>query len=156
MVMNQFPRLQSPFPKSKIPLWSLLVVSLASTSLLYSPGLIADTRAPLVEELWEIEKFPWTSASFALGATLIHQLWGQLYKPSKAVFVSTILLFEIGSVVCGCARTLGMLIVGKFLCGVGGSGLFLCKTTAVSFLTTSAERVLYLSFPGIAWYTGAV
>jgi MFS family permease len=60
-----------------------------------------------------------TAAGFIL-------LYGRIYTffPTKPVFLSSIFLFEIGSVVCGAAQTSVMLIVGRAVAGLGSSGIF--------------------------------
>ena len=51
---------------------------------------------------------------------------GQLYRlfNKKILFVSAITIFEVGSVICGSARTLNALIVGRVVCGLGGTGVY--------------------------------
>lgn len=43
----------------------------------------------------------------------------------KILLIASIILFEVGSVVCGAAPTMDALIVGRVIAGVGGSGIFL-------------------------------
>jgi MFS family permease len=42
----------------------------------------------------------------------------------KAVILSSILLFELGSVVCGAAPSSAAFIVGRALAGIGAAGIF--------------------------------
>ena len=43
----------------------------------------------------------------------------------KPLLIGSILLFEIGSAVCGAASNMDALIVGRAIAGVGGAGIFL-------------------------------
>lgn len=43
----------------------------------------------------------------------------------KILFIGSIFLFEVGSVLCGAAPTMDALIVGRVLAGVGGSGVYI-------------------------------
>lgn len=53
-------------------------------------------------------------------------LFGKIYTfyPVKAVMLSSILLFEVGSVVCGAAPNSTAFIVGRALAGIAGAGIF--------------------------------
>ena len=119
---------------------------------------MADLQASIINDLGEPDKFPWISVGFALGAASTNLFWGQLHKlfDKKIVFLCSILLFEIGSIICGCAKTLDMLITGRVICGVGGTGLFMSTMTIISSLSLPVERARYVSFPGTAWAVGAV
>ena len=140
--------------------WALLIISLVAANLLYSLDntIVADVQGPIIEDLGEIEKLPWISTGFALGAAATNLFWGQLHKlfDKKLVFLSTVVLFEVGSIICGVSKSLDVLIVGRVICGIGGTGLFMSTMTIVSSLTLPAERALYVSFPGVAWAIGAV
>ena len=39
--------------------------------------------------------------------------------------MSSVLLFEIGSTVCGAAPSMNALIVGRVIAGIGGSGVYI-------------------------------
>jgi MFS family permease len=61
---------------------------------------------------------PYTSASF-------QPLTGKMYARfnSKVLFLSFYAIFNIGSAICGAAQSSVMLIVGRFIAGLGGAGL---------------------------------
>jgi MFS family permease len=52
--------------------------------------------------------------------------YGRIYTffPTKWIFLSGILIFEIGSAVCGAAPNSVSLIVGRAIAGFGSSGIF--------------------------------
>ena len=82
------------------------------------------------------------------------QLYGNFN--SKLLFISGVILFEVGSAICGGAPTMNALIVGRAICGVGGMGLYLGTMNMMSNLTSEAERPVYLSFVGLTWGLGTV
>lgn len=53
-------------------------------------------------------------------------MFGKLYRtyPLKRVFIASLLIFEIGSAVCGSAPTSVAFIMGRVIAGVGASGVF--------------------------------
>jgi MFS family permease len=72
------------------------------------------------------------------------------------VFIIGIVLFEVGSAICGAAPNIDTLIAGRAICGVGGSGMYVGVLTLLSMTTTEKERALYMGFPGITWGIGTV
>lgn len=54
-------------------------------------------------------------------------VWGRIYSQfnSKWLYIFNIALFEIGSAICGAAPNMNAMIVGRIICGIGGSGLYI-------------------------------
>ena len=48
------------------------------------------------------------------------------------------------------------LIIGRAICGVGGSGIYLGAINIISVFTTVQERPTQLSFFGVSWGLGTV
>lgn len=97
-------------------------------------------------------------AGFPLGSVCVILLLAALYSSFnlKWNFIITVILFEIGSAVCGAAPTMDVLIVGRVLAGAGGSGIYLGSLQYFAVLTTEKERGLYMSLIGVSWGVGAV
>ena len=75
---------------------------------------------------------------------------------TKKLFISAVLVFEVGSAVSGAAPNMDTLIVGRVICGVGGNGLYIGAMNIISAFTSAKERPLYFSFFGITWGGGTV
>jgi MFS family permease len=43
----------------------------------------------------------------------------------KKLFIGSVVLFEVGSALCGAAPTMDALIVGRVIAGVGGSEFYI-------------------------------
>ena len=43
---------------------------------------------------------------------------------AKWLYITCIIIFEVGSAVCGAAPSMGALIVGRAICGLGGTGMY--------------------------------
>jgi MFS family permease len=84
-------------------------------------------QGPILETLGEISKIPWVGIGFPMGSAAIIFLLGYLFRhfEYKRIFVVSILLFEIGSAVCGSAPSMNALIVGRVIAGMGGAGIYL-------------------------------
>lgn len=83
---------------------------------------------------------------------------GQLYShfDSKLLFISSVIIFEAGSAICGAAPSLDTLIGGRAICGIGGMGIYLGTINMVSALTNEQERPMYLGLVGLTWGTGTM
>lgn len=75
---------------------------------------------------------------------------------AKYNYIVAVLLFEIGSAICGAANMMDVLIFGRALAGLGGSGLYVGVLTLLSALTTPKERPLYVASTGLIWGLGSV
>ena len=102
---------------------------------------MADVQPVIVSVFGDIGKLPWLGAAFSLGAVAILP-WGRAYGvfSIKWLFIANILLFEIGSTVCGAAPTMNAMIVGRAIAGVGGSGMY------VGTFKPALSREFYLPF----------
>ncbi len=74
----------------------------------------------------------------------------------KWLFIICLLLFEIGSAICGAAPNMDALIVGRVIAGVGGCGIYAGGLNYVAVLTTNHERPLYLAGIYCIWGVGCV
>jgi len=75
---------------------------------------------------------------------------------NKALYLIALVLFDIGSTLCGSASLMNVLIIGRALAGLGGAGFCLGVSTLLSSLTTAPERPLYVASTGLVWGLGSV
>ncbi|KAJ5281644.1 hypothetical protein N7478_007016 [Penicillium angulare] len=133
--------------------WALLLVAALSSIFLFALDntIVADVQPKIINDLGEIEKLTWISVRFALSAVEVQLLWGKIYTQMniKLFFLVGVLLFEVGSAVCGATPTMDTLIVGRALCGVGGVGIYIGAMNIISLSTTEAERPGYLGLVGL-------
>jgi len=150
-----------PFPRD-VTGWKWFLASMAILSSIFLYALdntiVASIQPIIVTRFDSIEKLPWLSVAFLLAATATNMVWGQLYGQfnSKWLYVLNVFLFEVGSAICGAAPNMDVLIVGRAICGLSGSGLYVGVMTLIAVSTTMAERPLYISGTGITWGLGIV
>jgi MFS family permease len=140
--------------------WAGTMGSLLFSGFLYAldATVIADLQPVLVEEFGGIQKLPWLSVAFLLCATASNLFWGRAYTHfnAKWLYIFTIILFEVGSAICGAASSMKVLIVGRAIAGFGGAGLYNGLMTNIALTTTMAERPVYNSMTGLFWGIGIV
>ncbi|KAI5247091.1 MFS general substrate transporter [Aureobasidium subglaciale] len=97
----------------------------------------------------------WTSLLTIAG---FQSTWGKLYKyfSLKLWYLIAMLIFEIGSLVCGVAKDPTTLIVGRAIAGVGGSGVAVGVYTMIGFAASPERRPQLLGFVGATYGIAAV
>ncbi|KAJ7132708.1 ABC transporter [Mycena filopes] len=81
----------------------------------------------------------WVASSFVLSETVFLLFYGQILRifPAKWVLVNAVSFFEIGSLVSGLGRNVGMVIAGRVVSGVGAAGIYV----AILQITAQATRL---------------
>lgn len=74
----------------------------------------------------------------------------------KWVHLGSILVFCVGSAVCGAAPNMNALIVGRVIAGVGGAGLYLGMLNLIAINTLENERPAYMGGTGVIWGAGTI
>ncbi|KAI1368238.1 hypothetical protein F5Y08DRAFT_279901 [Xylaria arbuscula] len=89
--------------------------------------LIVTTAVPAItNEFDSLRDVGWYGDAYLLTSCAFQLLFGKLYSfyPIRLVFAFSVLLFEIGSVLCGAAPGSVGFIVGRAIHGVGSAGIF--------------------------------
>jgi MFS family permease len=60
--------------------------------------------------------------------------------PAKWFYIFNVLLFEVGSAVCGAAPNMNALIVGRVIAGIGAVGIYTGALFLISVNTSEEER----------------
>ena len=139
--------------------WAIAYAAMLSTTFLFALDntIVADIQPAVLEDFGNVELLPWIGTGFALGNMTI-LTWGRAYGVFniKWIYIFNILLFEIGSAICGAAPDMNALIVGRIVAGVGGSGLYSGTLTYVSVLTNPREKPAYIAGSTVMWGLGSV
>jgi hypothetical protein len=107
--------------------WFVICTSLYITCFLYGldTTIAADIQGPVIQAFGQVEQLAWIGAGFPLGSVCVILLLGTLFNTfnMKWVYIATVILFEVGSALCGGAPNMTALIVGRVIAGAGGSGI---------------------------------
>ena len=76
--------------------------------------------------------------------------------PSKDVLCFAIFIFEVGSLVCGVAPSIDVLILGRAITGAGAAGLFSGAMVIIAEITTLADRPKYFGLFGAVFAIASV
>ncbi|MFF9085191.1 DHA2 family efflux MFS transporter permease subunit [Streptomyces sp. NPDC014991] len=107
---------------------------------------IVSTALPtIVSELGGLEHLSWVVTAYLLASTAATPLWGKLGDQygRKRLFQMAIVLFLIGSALCGAAQDMPQLIAFRALQGLGGGGLMVLSMAIVGDIVPPRERGRY-------------
>ncbi|WP_128381020.1 MFS transporter [Streptomyces cavernae] len=107
---------------------------------------IVSTALPtIVSELGGLEHLSWVVTAYLLASTAATPLWGKLGDQygRKKLFQAAIVIFLIGSALCGIAQNMPELIAFRAVQGLGGGGLMVLSMAIVGDLVPPRERGRY-------------
>jgi EmrB/QacA subfamily drug resistance transporter len=107
---------------------------------------IVSTALPtIVSDLGGLESLSWVVTSYLLASTIVVPLYGKFGDlfGRKIVLQAAIVLFLLGSVLCGVAQNMTQLVLLRALQGLGGGGLMVVTMAAIGDIIPPAERGRY-------------
>lgn len=119
----------------------MLVMLLASLD-----STIVSTALPtIVGDLGGLAHLSWVVTGYLLASTVVTPLYGKLgdLYGRKRVFQSAIIIFLIGSALCGLSQNLLSLILFRALQGLGGGGLIVGAQAIVGDIVSPRDRGRY-------------
>jgi MFS family permease len=75
---------------------------------------------------------------------------------TKWVYMFLICIFELGSLICGVAPNMTVLILGRAIAGVGGGGIFVSVLSIVAQITRLEQRPLLFGLFGAVFAFSSV
>ena len=107
---------------------------------------IVSTALPtIVGELGGLARLSWVVTAYLLAQTVVTPLYGKLgdLYGRKVVLQSAIVLFLIGSALCGMSRNMPELIIFRAIQGLGGGGLTVTTQAVVGDIVPPRDRGRY-------------
>ena len=132
----------------------MLVLLLASLD-----QTIVSTALPtIVGDLGGIEHLSWVVTAYLLASTVVGPLYGKLgdLYGRRIVLQTAIVIFLVGSVLCGLAQNMGELIAFRALQGIGGGGLIVTTMAVVGDIVPPRERGKYQGLFGAVFGVSTV
>ncbi|MFI2504928.1 DHA2 family efflux MFS transporter permease subunit [Streptomyces sp. NPDC018972] len=107
--------------------------------------IVATALPTIVSELGGLEHLSWVVTAYLLASTAATPLWGKLGDQygRKRLFQTAIVIFLVGSALCGAAQDMSQLIAFRALQGLGGGGLIVLSMAIVGDLVPPRERGRY-------------
>jgi MFS transporter, DHA2 family, glioxin efflux transporter len=132
---------------------------LSSVFLMALDQTIVGTAIPkITDEFNGLDDVSWYAAAYFMTLGSAQTSAGKLYQyfNIKWSFLASMLVFEVGSLICGVAPTSTALIIGRAIAGFGGAGLSVGGTTMISFAVAPARRPMIMGIIGCTYCIAAV
>jgi EmrB/QacA subfamily drug resistance transporter len=130
-----------------------------STALVAIDSTIIATAVPsVVDDIGGFAQFPWLFSVYLLAQAVTVPVYGKLADlfGRKPVILFGIATFFVGSVLCGFATSMTMLIVFRVVQGLGAGGIAPVTVTIVGDLYTVAERAKVQGYVASVWGISSV
>ena len=129
----------------------LLLAALDST-------IVATALPTIVGDLGGLERLSWVTSAYLLAQTAVTPLYGKLGDQlgRKRVLQSAVVLFLVGSALCGLARIDDELIAFRAVQGLGAGGLIVLVQATVGDIVSPRERGRYQGLFGAVFGLASV
>lgn len=127
---------------------------------------MADTRQTIVgtaipkitDEFHGLSQVSWYGSAYFMCLGGFQSSWGKAFRyfNLKWTFILTVIVFEIGSLICAVAPNSNAFIVGRAIAGVGGAGLSTGGTVIFAFCVEPKKRPTLMGLIGVAYTIAAV
>jgi EmrB/QacA subfamily drug resistance transporter len=130
---------------------SMLLAALDST-------IVATALPTIVSELGGLERLAWVVTAYLLAQTVVTPLYGKLgdLYGRKRILQTAIVVFLIGSALCGLSRSMMQLIVSRFVQGLGGGGLIVTTQAAIADIVPARDRGKYMGIFGAVFGVSSI
>lgn len=112
----------------------------------------------ITSELGGLEHLAWVVTAYLLASTSTTPLWGKISDlyGRKKIFQTAIVIFLIGSVLCGAAQDMPQLIIFRAIQGIGGGGLMSIALAIIGDVIPPRERGKYQGYFGAVFGVSSV
>jgi hypothetical protein len=131
---------------SGLKLGFLLASIFVSMFLVSLDRLIISTAIPqITDDFHSVTDIGWYGSAYLLSNAAFQLMYGKLYTffSIKIVFITAIVLFEVGSAVCGAAPNSVAFIVGRAIAGLGSAGIMSGAIVILIYSVPLHRRPLY-------------
>ena len=110
---------------------------------------IVSTALPrIATDLHGLNKISWVATAYLLTSAISTPIYGKISDMfgRKKIFQTAIVIFLVGSVLCGISQTMNELVVARALQGIGAGGLMSLVLAIVGDIVSPRERGKYMGY----------
>ena len=104
----------------------------------------------ITDEFDSLGDVGWYGSAYLLTSCAFMLLMGKIYNfvSPKWVYLGSLVVFEVGSAVCGAAPNSTALIIGRAIAGLGNAGLFQGAVVIIVYIVPLHKRPQYMGLVG--------
>ncbi|OAA61305.1 Major facilitator superfamily domain, general substrate transporter [Cordyceps fumosorosea ARSEF 2679] len=145
-------------PKT-LKFWLVLLSTFTSMFLVALDRTIIATAVPRITDDFKSQgDIGWYGSAYMLTTAACQLVFGRIYSfyDLKWTFLASIVLFEIGSAVCGAAPSSVVFIVGRAIAGLGSAGIMTGAIMSIIPLVPLHKRPMFQSLFGMVFGVASV
>lgn len=158
-------RREATAEEKRLTFWALIIVFLLSA---LDQTIVSTAMPTIISELNGLELYAWVTTSYLLASTVMVPIWGKLgdLYGRKLILLIGIVIFIVGSALCGLAGEFGdlpvlgdgmmQLIIFRGIQGIGGGALFTTAFATIADLFPPRERGKYAGMFGAVFGLASV
>lgn len=120
---------------------------------------VVGTASPkIIQDLGGFESFSWIFVIYLLTSTISMPFWGRAsdHWGRKPLFISAMIIFTVGSVLCGFSTSFEQLILFRGIKGIGGGGLLPLAFTILADIYDIKSRAKMQGYISSVWGIASV
>ncbi|KAJ7630607.1 major facilitator superfamily domain-containing protein [Roridomyces roridus] len=121
---------------------------------------IVSTSLPTIASDLNMTKneYSWVGIAYMLTQTALQPLYGRISDlvGRKVVLFWSMLIFSLGSLICGLAQNISMLLAGRAIAGIGAGGIVGCVWVITAELVEVRHRAKWSQALSITWSCSAI
>jgi EmrB/QacA subfamily drug resistance transporter len=120
--------------------------------------IVATALPRIVSDLGGITQYSWVFTAYMLGSTVTVPLYGKLgdVYGRKPLFLFAIVVFLVGSALCGLAQDMTQLVVFRAIQGVGAGGLIPLAMAVIGAIVPPRDRGRYQGLIGAVFGSASI
>ena len=120
--------------------------------------LLATATPAIAASLGGLRDTSWIMVAYLLASAVIAPVYGRLgdARGRRNMLLAALSVFALGSVACGLAQTLPMLVAARVLQGLGGGGLMVLSQALIGELVPPFERVRFQGYFALTFTTASI
>jgi len=120
--------------------------------------VVATALPTIVGDLHGISDLSWLATSYLLTAMVSTPLYGKLgdLYGRKRIFLFALVVFMVGSILCGMAQSMGQLIVFRAVQGLGAGGLMSLPFAILGDLVPTRDLAKFIGYSSIVFLVSSV
>lgn len=120
--------------------------------------IVATALPTIGRQFQDVSQLSWVITAYLLSSTAVAPLFGTLSDiyGRRAMIVTSLALFLVGSILCALAPNLLVLILARGLQGLGGGGILPLVQTVIADVVTPRERGQYQAYFSGMWMAAGI
>ena len=112
--------------------------------------IIATAIPRITRQFHSVEDVGWYGSAYFLTSCAFQLLWGRIFTffNLKWAYVCSVIIFEVGSLICATSPTSTALIIGRAISGLGSAGIFSGSFIIIACSVPLVKRAKYAAFLG--------